>query len=100
MPELAIISADSHSNEPEEIYDRLPAEYRTRAPHEEVIDGKRYLVYDGQSPSAMEAPHPLNEDDMRRYWRDGEALGRGAAPRGRHTYSNTAGRPRGRRGGS
>ena len=76
MPELSIISADSHSNEPEEIYDRLPAEYRTRAPHEEVIDGKRYLVYDGQSPSAMEAPHPLNEDDMRRYWRDGEALGR------------------------
>ena len=76
MPELAIISADSHSNEPEEIYDRLPAEYRARAPHEEVIDGKRYLVYDGQRPSPMEAPHPLSEDDMRRYWRDGEALGR------------------------
>ena len=76
MPELAIISADSHSNEPEDIYDRLPAEYRARAPHEEVIDGKRYLVYDGQRPSPMEAPHPLSEDDMRRYWRDGEALGR------------------------
>ena len=76
MPELAIISADSHSNEPKEIYDRLPAEYRARAPHEEVINGKRYLVYDGQRPSPMEAPHPLSEDDMRRYWRDGEALGR------------------------
>jgi predicted TIM-barrel fold metal-dependent hydrolase len=76
MAELAIISADSHSNEPEELYDRLPAEYRARAPHEEVIDGKRYLMYEGRGPSPMESPHPLNEDDMRRYWRDGEALGR------------------------
>ncbi|MCH8089225.1 MAG: amidohydrolase [Chloroflexi bacterium] len=76
MPDLAIISADSHCNEPAEIYQRLPEEYRARAPHEGLIDGKRYLIYEGQRPSPMEAPHPLTEDDMRRYWRDGEELGR------------------------
>ena len=42
MSDYKVISADSHSNEPAEIYERLPVEYRARAPHEETIDGKRY----------------------------------------------------------
>ena len=32
MLDYPIISADSHSNEPESLYDRLPTEYRSRAP--------------------------------------------------------------------
>ena len=76
MADYKIISADSHCNEPEDIYDRLPAKYRDRAPHEETIDGERFLVYEGQPKMTVEAPNPLNEDDMQRYWRDGEAIGR------------------------
>ncbi len=76
MADYKVISADSHSNEPQDIYERLPAEYRERAPHEETRNGKRYLIFEGQPPTAIEAPNPLNEDDMQRYWRDGEALGR------------------------
>ena len=76
MSDYKIISADSHCNEPSEIYERLPAEYRERAPHEEIIDGERYMVFEGQRPSPVHAPNPLNEDDMQRYWRDGEELGR------------------------
>lgn len=76
MADYKIISADSHCNEPQDIYQRLPAEYRDRAPHEETIDGARYLINEGQEPSPIEAPNPLNEDDMNRYWRDGEELGR------------------------
>ena len=76
MKNYKIVSADSHCNEPEEIYLRLPAKYRDRAPHEESINGKRYLIYEGQRPAVIEAPNPLNDDDMHRYWRDGEALGR------------------------
>ena len=76
MNEYKVISADSHSNEPESLYDKLPPEYRSRAPHEEVIDGARYLVYEGRPPSPIESPNPLKEEDMDRYWRDGEALGR------------------------
>ena len=64
MSTYKVISADSHSNEPESLYDRLPAEYRARAPHEETIDGKRYLVYEGRPPSPIDAPNPLNEDDI------------------------------------
>ena len=45
-------------------------------PHEETINGERFLVYEGQTPMPVQAPNPLNEDDMNRYWRDGEGLGR------------------------
>ena len=57
MEHYPVISADSHSNEPEELYDRLPAQYRARAPHEEVIDGARFLVYEGRPPSP--SMHPI-----------------------------------------
>ena len=76
MSDYKVISADSHCNEPAEIYERLPVEYRARAPHEETIDGERFMVFEGQTPMPVIAPNPLNEDDMQRYWRDGEDLGR------------------------
>ena len=47
MADLRVISADSHANEPQEVFDRLPLEYRERAPHEVTIDGKRYMMTRG-----------------------------------------------------
>ena len=76
MTDYKIISADSHASEPMELYERLPAEYRHRAPRIETRDGVRYYVFEGMSPSPIEAPNPLNEDDRRRFWRDGEEVGR------------------------
>ena len=71
MNSSAVISADSHLNEPQELYERLPAEYRERAPHiEKGDDGRRYMMMEGQPPMPIEAPNPLSEDDMRRYWRE------------------------------
>ena len=76
MAEYKVISADSHLNEPQEVYDRLPAEYRARAPRIEVRDDQRYIIVEGQGPARIEAPNPLKEDDMNRYWRDEEQVGR------------------------
>ncbi|MFQ5933313.1 MAG: amidohydrolase family protein [Dehalococcoidia bacterium] len=76
MAGYKIISADSHANEPNEVYQRVPAEYRDRAPRIEEIDGVRYNIFEGQSPFPVEAPNPLTEDDMHRYWREGEEVGR------------------------
>lgn len=78
MTALNVISADGHANEPWEIYERLPAEYRDRAPHLETIDGTRYFVCDGTDATTLpiEAPNPLTEDDKKRYWRDGDDVGR------------------------
>ena len=76
MAAYKVISADSHLNEPQEVYDRLPPEYRSRAPRIEERDGERYIIVEGQEPARIEAPNPLNEDDMQRYWRDEEEVGR------------------------
>ena len=48
MSDYKVISADSHCNEPAEIYERLPVQYRARAPHEESINGERFMVFEGQ----------------------------------------------------
>jgi predicted TIM-barrel fold metal-dependent hydrolase len=64
------ISSDSHLNEPLEIYERLPAALRARAPRLELRNGKRFMIVEGQPPRPLEAPNPLHEDDKRRYWRD------------------------------
>lgn len=73
MPDYPVISADSHLNEPHEIYERLPAKFRHRAPHIEDRDGKRYLVVEGQWPFPIEALNPISEEDKNRYWRaDGD----------------------------
>ena len=58
MEAYRVISADSHLNEPQEVYDRLPPEYRTRAPRIEERDGERYIIVEGQGPARIEAPKP------------------------------------------
>ena len=73
MPDYPVISADSHLNEPHEIYARLPEKFRQRAPRVEQHDGQRYLVVEGQWPFPIEAPNPISEEDKNRYWRgDGD----------------------------
>ena len=65
-----LISADTHLCEPLDLYDRLPKKNRARAPHLELRDGIRHLVFEGQIPFPIEAPNPLTSDDRQRYWRD------------------------------
>ena len=72
MTDYMVISADSHANEPVELYDRLPEEYWARAPREVTIDGQRYLRLEGAYDLPLDAPNPLTEEDMRRFFRDAE----------------------------
>ena len=67
-----VISADSHANEPVELYERLPEEYRALAPREIIKDGHRYLRIEGAGDMPLDAPNPLSEEDMRRFFRDAE----------------------------
>ena len=67
---MLIISADSHAEEPEENYQRLPREYRPRAPHIILKNGRRYLYVEGQQDMPLDAPNPLNQEDMRRFFRE------------------------------
>ena len=53
---MLIISADSHAEEPQELYWRLPQEYRARAPHIIVKNGRRYLYVEGQQDMPLDAP--------------------------------------------
>ena len=50
MKTRPILSADSHVFEPLELWERLPAHYRARAPHYETINGEPHLVADGMRP--------------------------------------------------
>lgn len=95
MTALNVISADGHADEPWEIYERLPAEYRDRAPHLEIIDGTRNFVCDGTDHTTLPigAPNPLTEDDKKRYWRDGDDVGRLNAPDRRHRCVTASCRP-------
>ena len=72
MSDFMIISADSHANEPIGLYDRLPEEYRSRAPHETIKGGHRFLRIEGGQDIPIDAPNPLTEEDMRRFFRDEE----------------------------
>jgi len=78
MDNYPIFSADSHLNEPLDIYQRLPAAFRDRAPHVVTIDNEPHMIVEGQPPRPLVAPNPLNEDDKKRYWREegDEQLGR------------------------
>lgn len=81
MPEMKIISADSHAAEPDDIFERLPTHLRDRAPRVEKRNGGSYLIQEGQRPVRLDiAAAHLTEEDKRREFRDekGGRYGRAA----------------------
>jgi predicted TIM-barrel fold metal-dependent hydrolase len=83
MTMSAMISADSHVQEPPEVYgERLPKRLRHRAPRIETRDGKRYLMVDGKKPRRLDvAETRINEDDRNREFRGDPTGGRDIAHR-------------------
>ena len=74
----SVISADSHADEPVEIFERLPAKYRARAPHLEERDGGTYYIQEGKRPIRQDiADTKLTEEDRRREFRDRDDQGNG-----------------------
>lgn len=73
-----IISADSHVQEPDELYSEwLPAQYRDRAPRTEEIDGALYKVIDGKRPRRLDvAETRATEEDQDREFRNDPTGGR------------------------
>ena len=73
MTTQRIISADSHVQEPPELYSTwLPEKFRDRAPHIVERDGGRYLIVDGKRPRRLDiAERRLEGDDDQREFRDG-----------------------------
>ena len=73
MTTQRIISADSHIQEPPELYSTwLPEKFRDRAPHVVERDGGRYLMVDGKRPRRLDiAARSLEGDDDQREFRDG-----------------------------
>ncbi len=54
MPALRLVSADSHVNEPPEMFrERLDAGFRDRAPRVETVDGVESLVMEGMRPRKL-----------------------------------------------
>lgn len=54
LAEFKFVSADSHVNEPPEIFaERLPSKLRERAPHMEEVDGVPHLIIEGMRPRKM-----------------------------------------------
>ena len=78
MTNIPVISADSHADEPVEIFERLPAKYRARAPHLEERDGGTYYIQEGKRPIRQDiADTKLTEEDRRREFRDRDDQGNG-----------------------
>ena len=72
-----VISADSHVQEPPELYERIPKSLRHRAPRIVERDGARYLVVDGRRPRRLDlADARTTEDDRNREFRDDPSGGR------------------------
>ena len=74
-----VISADSHIQEPLELYEeRLPKKYRHRTPRTMTdSDGAVYRVIDGKRPRRIDiAESRLNEDDQNREFRGDPSGGR------------------------
>lgn len=77
MPGQAIISADSHVQEPPDLYERLPEALRARAPRQVERDGKTYIVVDGRKPRRIDlAEARTTPDDQHREFRRDPSGGR------------------------
>ena len=78
MTPQTIISADSHVQEPDEIYsERLPREFRDRVPRIEERDGKRYFMVEGRKPRRLDlAETRETEEDQQREFRSDPSGGR------------------------
>ena len=79
MPAESVISADSHIQEPPELFsERLPKEFRHLAPWvEEREDGARYLHVEGKRPRRVDiAEARESEDDQHREFRNDPTGGR------------------------
>ena len=78
MTAQTIISADSHVQEPDEIYsERLPREFRDRVPRIEERDGKRYFIVEGRKPRRLDlAETRETEEDQQREFRSDPSGGR------------------------
>ena len=63
-----LISADSHVNEPLSMWqERMPAEFRHKAPHRKVVDGKLLEIRDGMRPRRVElGTEEMDKDDLLR----------------------------------
>ena len=77
MTAKKIISADSHVQEPSDIYgERLPKRFRDRAPHVEERDGARYLIVEGKRPRRLDIAEGRETDaDQDREFRQDESGG-------------------------
>lgn len=72
-----VISADSHVQEPPELYERIPKSLRHRAPRIVERDGARYLVIDGRRPRRLDlADARATEEDQNREFREDPSGGR------------------------
>ena len=60
-----VISADSHVQEPPELYDRIPKSLRHRAPHVVERNGARYLIVDGRRPRRLDLADARTTDEDR-----------------------------------
>ncbi len=78
MTRDTVISADSHVQEPPELYSEwLDAKYRDRVPRIEERDGAKYFVVDGKKPRRMDlAEERTTEDDQDREFRGDPTGGR------------------------
>jgi len=78
MANYKFISADSHVQEPNSLYeDRVPAEYRHRTPHVEERNGATYLVREGKRDRRLDlAASRITEEDMDREFRRDQSGGR------------------------
>ena len=83
MTEPRIISADSHVQEPAELYnERLPERFRERAPRVVERDGARYFVVDGKRPRRLDVAEMREaEEDQDREFRHDASGGRDIARR-------------------
>ena len=76
MSDFKIISADSHIQEPEEIWKRLPSKYRDKAPRIVEKNGGTYQVFDGLPPIRVDlAEERSTEEDQKRQFRDDRSGG-------------------------